>query len=152
MSNKIGIFGKEYKQFKNKPKEAIKHLMKVKEGECVDAFYRKDIGYVSLVWGEEGTKEKAYKDGYGLAHIIKAHGKELEQLGFTVESFIPIVFQFGKLDRQKKKIFLNGEMFRLVITTEWYSKPKSIILTAFDLRPISRKNKKRANKMKKPTK
>jgi hypothetical protein len=146
--NTIGIFGTEYRQFRGKSKEAIKHLLKVKEGECVDAFYRDDIGYVSLVWGKAGTKEKAYKDGYGLAHIVKVHAKELKQLGFEIEDFIPLVFQFGKLDRKKEKIFLNGEMFRLVITTEWFSKQKTFILTAFDLRPINRKNPIRAKEMK----
>jgi hypothetical protein len=59
-----------------------------------------------------------------------------------------LVFQFGKLDRKKEKIFLNGEMFRLVITTEWFSKQKTFILTAFDLRPINRKNPIRAKEMK----
>lgn len=41
-----GEFGTIYTEFQNKPKEAIKHLKKVKEGECINAFYRKDIGYV----------------------------------------------------------------------------------------------------------
>jgi len=47
--NKISEFGTVYTQFKCKPKEAMKHLMKVKEGECINALYRDDIGYVALM-------------------------------------------------------------------------------------------------------
>ncbi len=82
----VGEFGTIYTQFKNRPKEAIKHLKKVKEGECVNAFYREDIGYVDLVWGEIGTARNNYKD-------------------------------------------------------------KKFILSAFDLRPISKKNPKRAKEI-----
>jgi len=145
---KTGIFGNIYTQFLNKPKEAIIHLMKVKNGECEKAFYRKDIGYVNIVWGFAGTKEKNYKDGYGLSHIKKVHEQEFNQLGFKIEDFIPIVFSFGKLDKKKEKIFLSGESFRLILTTEWFSEKKTFILTAFDLRPINRKNPKRAKEMK----
>lgn len=149
--NTIGIFGTEYRQFRGKAKEAIKHLLKVKEGECVDAFYRDDIGYVSLVWGKAGTKEKAYKDGYGLAHIVKVHAKELKQLGFEIEDFIPLVFQFGKIRENLRdfKIYLEGEEFCLVVKTKWDGVDKRFIMTAFDLRPISRKNPIRAKQMKK---
>lgn len=143
-----GIFGTIYTEFKQKPKDAIKHLMKKKEGECKDAFYREDVGYVSVVWGFEGTEEKAYKDGYGLSHIIKVHKNEFEQLNFKIEDFICMIFTFGKLSPNKNRIYLKGETFNLVITTEWLQKPKKIILTAFDLRSIESKNPKRAKKIK----
>ena len=89
----VGEFGTIYTQFKNRPKEAIKHLKKVKEGECIAALYREDIGYVDLVWGENDKKNK----GYGLKHIIEKHGVQIKELGFEVEDFIPIIFQFGNL-------------------------------------------------------
>lgn len=151
-NHKSGIFGTIYTEFKEKPKEAIRHLMKTKEGECKDAFYRSDIGYVSIVWGEEGTEEKAYTDGYGLSHIVKVHKKELEQLNFKIEDFICMIFTFGKLSPKRNRIYLQGEQFKLVITTEWFSKPKKMILTAFDLRSVQSKNPKRAKKIKRNAK
>ena len=145
-----GEFGPIYTQFKNKPKEAIQWLKKQKKGECVNALYREDIGYVDMVWGVAEDLTNGTK-GYGLAHIISEHGNEMKQLGFEVEDFIPIVFKFGLYETRKKetKIYLNGETFRLVITTKWYNNPKKILLTAFDLRKVENKNKERAEKLKK---
>lgn len=47
-----GEFGPIYRQFEKKPKQAIKHLRKMKAGECPKALYRDDIGYIDIVWGE----------------------------------------------------------------------------------------------------
>ena len=107
----------QYKQFKNKPVEAIKHLMKVKKGDCLQALYRKDIGYIDIVWGENDKNNK----GFGLKHIIEKHGDEIKQLGFKVEVFIPIIVQFGELKKsdKPKRIELVGEMFKVVIKTEF---------------------------------
>ena len=140
----------QYKRFKNKPVEAIKHLMKVKKGDCLQALYRKDIGYIDIVWGENDKNNK----GFGLKHIIEKHGDEIKQLGFKVEVFIPIIVQFGELKISNKnpcKIELVGEMFKIVISTKAYSnetnkmKNKTFILTAFDLRPLAKKNKNKGN-------
>ena len=130
----------QYKQFKNKPVEAIKHLMKVKKGDCLQALYRKDIGYIDIVWGENDKNNK----GFGLKHIIEKHGDEIKQLGFKVEVFIPIIVQFGELQKSKKedKILLEGEMFRVVIYAD---SNKKFVLTAFDLRPLAKKNKNKGN-------
>jgi len=67
-----GDFGTIYTQFKGKPNEAIKHLLKVKNGECVAALYRSDIGDIDIVWGENDIKNK----GFGLKHIYEKHNKE----------------------------------------------------------------------------
>jgi len=131
-------FGTVYTEFKNKPKEAIKLLLKVQEGECINALYREDIGYIDIVWGENDKNNK----GYGLKHIYEKHGHEIKELGFDIEYFIPIVVQFGNLFLSKKddKIYLEGKMFRVIIKTTWNGKNKQFLLSAFDLRPI--KNKK----------
>lgn len=139
----------QYKQFKNKPVEAIKHLMKVKEGDCLQALYRKDIGYIDIVWGENDKNNK----GFGLKHIIEKHGDEIKQLGFKVEVFIPIIVQFGELKKsdKPKRIELVGEMFKVVIKTEFREEKsnkridKKFILTAFDLRPLAKKKKSKGN-------
>jgi conserved hypothetical mosaic CUP0956/HP1116/jhp1044-like protein len=140
----------QYTQFKNKPVQAIKFLMKEQKGDCLQALYREDIGYIDIVWGENDKNNK----GFGLKHIIEKHGKEIEQLGFKVEVFIPIIVQFGELKISNKKpykIELVGEMFKIVISTKAYSnetnkmKNKTFVLTAFDLRPLAKKNKNKGN-------
>lgn len=130
---KTGEFGTIYTQFKDKPKEAIRFLMKKQEGEAVNALYRTDIGYIDIVWGDANK---------GLKHIIDKHGKEIKQLGFNVEDFIPIVVQYGELNLKasnaRKKVF-ESRMFRLVVMTNYKGKSKQWLLTAFDLRPIIKK-------------
>lgn len=130
----------QYTQFKNKPVQAIKFLMKEQKGDCLQALYREDIGYIDIVWGENDKNNK----GFGLKHIIEKHGKEIEQLGFKVDVFIPIIVQFGELKKSKKedKILLEGEMFRVVIYAD---SKKKFVLTAFDLRPLSKKKKSKGN-------
>jgi len=106
--------------------------MKVKQGECTNALYRKDIGYIDVVWGENDQNNK----GYGLKHIVEKHGNEIKQLGFNVEDFIPIVVQFGDFNVKKseahKRVY-EGKMFRFVIAID-HANRKNWLLTAFDLR------------------
>lgn len=141
----IGDFGPIYRQFKKKPKEAILFLKKQKNGECADALYRDDIGFVDIVWGVGG------KNGYGLCHIIEEHEEEFKQLGFYIEDFIPMVFAFGihTENQRENKIKLRGENFMLIIKTKWNDKNKRFVMTAFDLRPMSRKNPKRVERARK---
>lgn len=145
---KIGEFGVIYTQFENKPKEAMVHLSTVKNGECPKAFYRDDIGYVDFVWGEPDTVEKGKKkkSGFGLCHILTDHGDEIRQFSIEPIDFILLILQFGKLQEQdnSNKICLEGQMYRVVITTEWDKKKKRLLMTAYDLRPMQRKNPKRA--------
>jgi hypothetical protein len=138
-------FGTKYFQFKHKGKEAIKHLIKVKEGECISAMHRHGIGDIDVVWGENDSKNK----GFGLKHIIEKHGKEILQLGFKVEDFIPIIVQFGELKEVKEndRISLEGKMFRIVISKAYHQDgqkiKKNFVLTSFDLRPLTKKPSKK---------
>ncbi|MEI7676546.1 MAG: hypothetical protein WCJ03_07185 [Bacteroidales bacterium] len=129
---KKGKFGTIYTRFERKPKEAIKHLLKVQEGECVKALYRSDVGFIDIVWGEKDT---ATNKGFGLKHIVEKHGKEIERLGFKVEDFIPIVVQYGEFNIKKsdsqKRVYEN-KMFRFVIALD-DKNSKVWLLTAFDL-------------------
>lgn len=139
---KTGPFGPIYTQFEGKPKEAIKHLMMMKDGECPKALYREETGYVDIVWGDKK---------FGLCHIVDEHKDEFKQLGFEVEDFIPIVFAFGKYteSKQENKIRLIGEEFMLIVKTKWNDENKRFVMSTFDLRPISRKNPKRAKRLQK---
>lgn len=129
----VGEFGPIYNQFKGKPVEAIKFLKKVKKGEAVDALYRKDTGYINIVWGDHN---KTTNNGKGLCHIIAKHEKDILQYGYKIEDFIPIVVQFGNINEKKsdsnKKVF-ESEMFRFVVAIDHKRKNKWL-LTAFDLR------------------
>jgi len=132
MTQKTGDFGPIYEQFKGKPKEAIKHLLKVKHGECTNALYRREVGYIDVVWGENDSNNK----GYGLKHIVEKHGAEIKQMGFNIEDFIPIVVQFGDFNVKKSephKQVYEGRMFRFVIAID-PKRRKNWLLTAFDLR------------------
>ncbi len=104
-----------YLQFKNKPKQAIQHLIKVKQGECRDALLREDIGFISLVWGENDPQTHK---GFGLKHIIEKHGKDIESAGFDISDFIPLVVKLGHFNPKRsetgKKVF-DSESFRCVI-------------------------------------
>ena len=148
-----GAFGPIYTQFESKPKEAMTHLCNVKNGECPKAFYREDVGFVDFVWGKPNDKATG-KGGFGLSHILTDHGVEIKDFNIDPIDFILMIMNFGKLNTSGKKnrIYLEGQEFRLIITTEWYGDSKQLLLTAFDLRPISRKNPKRAKEMKKAPK
>ena len=133
-TQQVGEFGQIYTEFENKPKDAIKHLKKVENGECTKALYRKDVGYIDLVWGEHNSQTN---NGYGLKHIIEKHGDEVKQLGFEIDDFIPLAVQYGLFDEKRssdKKIILSNKMFRVVIAQKWNGKSKTFLLTTFDLR------------------
>ncbi len=126
----------QYLQFKNKPKEAIKHLLKVKKGDCLSAFYREDIGFIDIPYGENNQNN----NGFGLKHIVEKHGKEIAQLGLKVEDFLPLIVQYGIFKKAEKqdKIYLEGKMFKLIISK---TSQKTFVLSAFDLRPLWEKEK-----------
>ena len=133
-----GRFGTIYTQFQDRPKEAIRFLIKRCEGECIKALKRHDIGYIDIVWGENDENNK----GYGLKHIIEKHGSYIEELGFKIEDFIPIVVQYGEFNQTVsdtgKKVF-ESKMFRFVIATNFEGRRKQWLLTSFDLRKKPRK-------------
>jgi hypothetical protein len=138
--NKIGEFGTIYTQFKNKPKDAILHLKKTKNGECIKALFREDIGYVDIVWGKNDPKTNK---GYGLKHIIEKHEKEIKKLGFEIEDFIPMAFYLGQIKetREAFKILIENEQYRVVLLTQWKGRNKTLLLTSFGVTQ-KRKSKK----------
>ncbi len=98
--------GERYTQFYHKPKEAIKHLKRVKQGECIAALHRTDIGDIDIIWGENDPKTNK---GYGLKHIMKK-------------------------SEPHKRVY-ESKAFRFVIAIQTKSNgEKKWLLTAFDLR------------------
>lgn len=74
----------------------------------------------------------------------KSHFQEINQLGFKIEDFIVLAIQYGDYKVKKstpdRKVF-ESEMFRFIISTNYFGKKKQFLLTAFDLRKkLSPKN------------
>ena len=67
-------WGKVYKWTHGKLKDAVKFLMENESGFLTGVFHRKEIGDISLGWGEAPTDWT----GRGLAHIIRKH---IDKLG-----------------------------------------------------------------------
>lgn len=70
-------FGTNYPEYYHDGKGAIEKLLQEKQGQVQGAFYRSDIGDITLVWGKEGTGKS---DGFGLAKIAKFHPEALDKL------------------------------------------------------------------------
>jgi hypothetical protein len=127
----INISEPVYPQFENKPIQAIRHLKRVKKGECPKALYRKDIGFVSIIWGK--VTDPVRHKGYGLSHIIDKHGKEIKQLGYDIEDFIAIAFLCGKLkkSRTNEEYLLETNFCRMIVEKKYLGISKKWVLTAF---------------------
>lgn len=134
-----GCFYPIYTQFEGRPKDAIRFLMKKKCGQCSKVFYRNDIGYIDIVWGEVTNPIK--QNGFGLCHIIHKHKKEINKLGYEVEDFIPIVIEYGELKPSLKAntLILESKQFRIIIKRSTESENNQWILSAFDLRNTRKK-------------
>lgn len=115
--------GNQYTGYKGQ--DAIKHLMKTKEGFIQKAFYRKEIGYIDLFWGNNER---------GLAHILYRR----TQQHIDTQNFIKnlsTVIKEGRISVNKKnrfEILYKGKM--AVVDTEIMGKKKNYILTAFKTR------------------
>ena len=120
--NVIKEFGTNYAEFKGKGQEAIKHLLEVKNGQVQGAFYRDDLGEITLAWGKEGS---AKSDGYGLAKIAKYHPEVLDNLTEIVEK-TPITKQ------TPNRYTLETDKHFLAIRREFDGKKEKWLLTAFE--------------------
>ncbi|WP_338083608.1 PBECR2 nuclease fold domain-containing protein, partial [Campylobacter cuniculorum] len=115
-------FGVNFSAFYHKGKEAINHLLKEKQGQVKGAFYREDLGDISLVWGEAGTGKS---DGFGLAKIAKYHPEVLEDLTQLIEN-LPLKKQ------TQNRITLEDEHYKAVIRNDFDAKKEKWVLTAFE--------------------
>lgn len=120
----IGDFGPIFTQFKGKPNEAVKHLLKVKDGEAIGALFHPDIGDIDLVWGKEGSLEENYEDGFGLSKIARKHPEVIDNLQ-------DIISQTSIKSRGKNRIRLESNEYKAVVRLNWNEKTKNWLLTAF---------------------
>lgn len=122
LSDEVGPFGRIYRQFKGKAKEAIQFLLDKKEGEAVGALSHPEIGDIDLVWGEEGTSNS---DGYGLAKLAKYHPEVLENLQ-------EIINDMRVTKRSANRVQLESDTHQAAVRLTWDNMSKNWLLTAFE--------------------
>lgn len=114
------FLGKEYTGVKGQA--AVDLLMKEKQGHVKDAFMRKDIGGVDLIWGNESM---------GLAHIIKRRKETNQPLGKLLSSLTDVI-ERGDLSFAKKGRFeINYKGKKAIIEPQLYNKKIQFVFTAY---------------------
>lgn len=133
IAKKLGIpqevesFGRNFAQYKNDPKKAIEHLIKVKNGQVRGTLYNPSLGEIDLVWGK--VTNPSTHSGYGLAHIIDKHGME------TAKKLDDIIMG-GTLKREKGNTAeIVNDKYMASIKLDWLGKPKRWVVSAFDIQP-----------------
>lgn len=99
-------FGKDFKQFKGHPKEAILYLTEVKEGQVKGVWEREDVGSIDLVWGGRNQ---------GLRYIIKKHLKKDFSSYKDMAEKIDIILRKGELSKDKNDYILTYGDYRVVL-------------------------------------
>lgn len=117
-----GFFGNIYDQFKGKANEAIRFLMKQKDGEAIGALHHPQVGDIDLVWGEEGT---SHSDGYGLSKIAKYHPDVLANLQ-------EILNDMSVVNASANRMNLESDTHKAAVRLEWDGEKKTWLLTAFE--------------------
>ena len=131
-------FGKDFKQFKGYPKEAILYLTEVKEGQVKGVWEREDVGSIDLVWGN-GKQ--------GLRHIIKSHLRKDFSSYKDMAEKIDTILRKGELSKDKNDYILTYGDYRVVLLDiTVYDKDdnfndKRFILTSYN-HVISKEDKK----------
>ena len=92
------------------------------KGQVAGAFYRDDIGDITLAWGEKGTGKS---DGWGLAKIAEYHPEVLHKLDKLIQD-LPIV----KETENRYKLD-NGDFF-ISIRKDFEGQKQNWVLTALE--------------------
>ena len=125
----IKEFGTNYAEFYHDGKGAANKLMAEKQGQVAGAFYRKELGDIDLVWGNEQI---------GLNKILLKHESDFEELG-GVASGLEKIVKGGELKDKNgaKTIFLNkdGKEFKIGLSKGWNGKgDNEWIITAYEFK------------------
>ncbi|WP_459177988.1 PBECR3 domain-containing polyvalent protein, partial [Helicobacter felis] len=117
-------FGEHFKEFEGKGAQAVAKLLKEKRGQVAGAFYREDLGYIDLVWGQSGTGKS---DGWGLSKIAKYHHEVLDNLEELIQT-LPIVKETANCYQ------LENTNYKASIRKDFEGVAGNWILTAFEKR------------------
>lgn len=115
------FLGNEYTGVKGK--DAIDLLMKEKQGFVRNAFSRKDIGDIALIWGN---------DHIGLQHIIKRRKETNQDLEALLEK-MPDIIDKGELKKSGGQFKIEYAGNRMIISPELFGNEFQFILTAYEL-------------------
>ena len=119
ISEKIGPFGPVYRQFVGKPQEAIKFLMQQKNGEAFGALHHRDVGIISIVYGN---------DSYGIKKIFERHHEVLEKIQEYLEEMSIIKEKSGS-----NRIRFESKIHYAVVSRDFLGQQYNPwLLTAFE--------------------
>ena len=117
-----GPFGRIFRQFAGKAKEAVRALIENKGGEAIGALSHPEIGAIDLVWGEEGTGKS---DGFGLSKLLKYHPEVVENLQEILDDMVVV-------SRTENRVQLESERYKATVRLTWDEQRKTWLLTAFE--------------------
>ncbi|SEL25761.1 hypothetical protein [Nitrosovibrio tenuis] len=123
-----GKFGRVFTGFYRNAKDAIKKLIEHREGEAVGALHHKDVGDIDLVWGSEGTAEKNFEDGFGIAKLVaKGRSDLLKDLQSSIDAM-------DVKTRSKNRVILESKDHRAIVRLDWDGDQKTWLMTAYEKR------------------
>lgn len=118
-----GTFGNIYDQFKGKAKEAIQFLLGKKEGEAIGALHHKDIGDISIVWGNAKA---------GLQKILNKHPEVINDLQGIIDGM-------NIVEESDNRIKLESDTHFAVVSKEYKGTPREKwLLTAYEKKETSK--------------
>lgn len=118
----FGAFGPIYRQFKHKAKSAIEFLKIHKGGEAIAALYHPQIGFIDLVWGNEGSSKS---DGFGLAKLQKYHPEVLENMQ-------TVIAKMKVTNETKNRVQIEDDKYKGSVRLYWNENRKKWLLTLFE--------------------
>ncbi|WP_247598236.1 PBECR2 nuclease fold domain-containing protein, partial [Helicobacter bizzozeronii] len=137
-------FGQHFKEFELKGAQAVAKLLQEQRGQVAGAFYREDLGYIDLVWGNVGVGKTK---GIGLSKILDKHADDFK--GFVgntpeekVASGIKKIIDQGELKEVDgvKTIYLNHKenIFKVGLSQGWdHEGNNHWVITAYKVRTPS---------------
>ena len=124
-------FGPKFTEFQGDAKGAVKKLLETRTGEAIGALTHPDIKEpIDLVWGKEGTPEKDYADGYGLAKIAAKHPEVMDDLQ-------GILSEMKVKSQTENRAVLESTNHNAVIGLQWLDQPKTWLLTQYQKKGAS---------------
>ncbi len=136
-SQAISQFGENYPQFYHKAHEAIQHLLHTKSGQVQGAFYRKELGDIDLVWGNEKI---------GLQKIVDKHLKDFANFAGNnpyekMSNAINEIVENGKLltENGVNTLYLqkDNKTFLVGLSKGWHNKgDNQWIITSYEAKNL----------------
>ena len=125
--NKEEFFGVEFKGYKGQ--EAINKLLKEKKRHIKNAFYRKELGYIDVLWGN---------DDAGISHIIQQRDKKFYDgighiLGIDMVNKIVTIIENGEILDTDNKLRIEYDGYRVGISPKYYDEKINWIVTAMEI-------------------